>query len=350
MLTQLLDHINGSGPMRFDAFMEVCLYDPAAGFFSAGEVRPGTQGDFVTSPEVSPLFGELIARWANGVRGDLWATVEIGAGSGALLAPMLATMSNTSAFAVERSRSARETIGMLLPTVSVVDSVVDIPTSGAVVILNEVLDNVSAALVRRTDEGWSEIAVGTDDGALSLVEVPPRDAVVEWALLYLTDMPVGAMAPVQMAAGALVESIIETFDEVAICVIDYGGSAAELAWRPDGGVVRTYRHQHAGLDYLVHPGQTDITVDVNTDAIVATAQRAGAQVELMTQRDFLLSLGADEMLSELRSSEIDLARSGDVMGQLKERSRGVDLRALLDPSGFGSFKVITMVRKPNTTP
>lgn len=152
---------------------------------------------------------------------------------------------------------------------------------------------------------------------------------VEWASRYLTDLPVGAMASVQIAAGKLIESIVEALDDVAICVIDYGGSTAELAGRSDADVVRTYRHQRSGFDYLTHPGQTDITVDVNTDAIVAIAERLGTQVEVMTQRDFLLSLGADEMLSELRTSEIALARRGDVMGQLRERSRGVELRTLI---------------------
>lgn len=350
MLPLLFDHIGTSGPMPFDDFMELCLYDTDEGFFSAGGVRPGTQGDFVTAPEVSPLFGELLARWVNRVRDESWATIEIGAGSGALLAPLLEAMPDTSAFVVERSSSARETIGKLLPSVAIADSIVDVVAPGAVVILNEVLDNVPTALVRRTDRGWSEIAVDVDSGALSLVEVPPRDAAVEWASQHLKDTPVGAMAPVQIAAGALVESILDTFDEVAICVIDYGGSGTELAGRPDDDVVRTYRHQRSGFDYLAHPGLTDITVDVNTDAIAVLAERFGAKVEVTTQRDFLRSAGADEMLSELRSSEIAMARSGDVMGQLKARSRTVELRALLDPSGFGAFKVITIVRKRDTTP
>lgn len=346
MLARLVDHINRSGPIRFDAFMEACLYDPEAGFFAAGDVRPGTQGDFVTSPEISTLFGELIARWADGVRGEAWATVEIGAGSGVLLAPMLAALGETAAFAIERSRSARAAIGELLPAVTLVDSIGEVAAPGAVVVLNEVLDNLPAALVRRTEQGWRELAVAVEGEELTLVEVPPRDDVATWASRHLTDLPVGEMASVQLAASALVESVLETFDEVAICVIDYGGSAAELAGKSGADVVRTYRHQRRGFDYLVYPGHVDITVDVNTDAVVAVGHAAGAEVQVTTQREFLLSLGADELLSGFRSAETALARSGDVLGQLKERSRGVELRALLDPSGLGSFKVITIVRTP----
>ncbi len=344
MITQLVDLISAAGPMPFDDFMERCLYDRDSGFFAAGVVRPGTQGDFVTAPEVSPLFGELIARWANGVRGESWATVEIGAGSGALLVPMLAAVPNTRAFVVERSQSARETIGKLLPTVAIVDSIADVSASGAVVVLNEVLDNVPAALVRRTDQGWSEIAVGVDEDGLVLVDVTPRDEVVEWASQHLSDVPLGAMAPVQMAAGKLIASIIEAFDEFAICAIDYGGSVAELARRSDNDVVRTYRHQRSGFDYLVHPGHTDITVDVNTDAIAAVGRRYGAIVRSMSQADFLAELGATDLIHELRSQEHQLAAYGDVMGQLKARSDALGISTLIDPRGFGRFRVVTLER------
>ena len=72
--------------MRFDTYMDACLYDPDGGYFSAGRVRPGTGSDFVTSPEVSPAFGALIAGWAaeSDPSGNA-ALIEIGAGSGALL-------------------------------------------------------------------------------------------------------------------------------------------------------------------------------------------------------------------------------------------------------------------------
>ena len=78
MFGRLLHRIESSGPILFDEYMEICLYDSENGFFTAGALRPGTDGDFVTSPEVSPWFGRLIGRWVGASTPDDWPIVEIG--------------------------------------------------------------------------------------------------------------------------------------------------------------------------------------------------------------------------------------------------------------------------------
>ncbi|MEZ5174728.1 MAG: SAM-dependent methyltransferase [Acidimicrobiia bacterium] len=344
MLSQILEHIEASGPMPFDVFMEMCLYDENHGFFAAGRGGPGATADFVTAPEISPLFGTLVGEWAKARIRDDWIVVEIGGGTGALLGPMLGVVGGIDTYVIERSRPAREGIIASIPGTKAVRSIGEIAAKGAVVVMNEVLDNIPAAIVRRTPEGWIEVAVGADDGSLCLVDLSVRPEVASWASEHIGSVPVGTVASVQLRASDLVAQVFEAFDEVALVVFDYGGVADELAARPPGEVVRTYRRQRTGFDYLRHPGETDITVDVNTDAVASVATTAGADVESQLQSDFLRSLGAQETLDRLKQQEIACAKAGDVMGQLKARSDGLALRALLDPAGFGGFAVVTAER------
>jgi SAM-dependent MidA family methyltransferase len=327
--------------------METCLYDPIDGFFTAGRLRPGERGDFVTSPEVSPLFGSLIGAWAGSVARDGWALIEVGSGSGNLLSAMHEAVPSLDPWAVERSDAARAATSALVPDAVVVDSVADVLATHAVVVMNEVLDNAPAALVRRRGERYLEVAVGVEGEALVLTEVEARSAVVSWAERFLQDLAEGRLASVQIGAWQLLTDILERFDGVALCVIDYGGGSAMLTAQPEEHVVRTYRHQRTGFDFLAEPGDTDITVDVNVDAVVELGTVFGAKVAAMTQREFLLQVGARTLLDTLTDTEHEAARSGDVMTQLKTRSESVGLRALLDPAGFGTFKVVTMLREPD---
>lgn len=184
MKQRIMNDIAASGPMYFDTFMDKCLYDPVDGFFSMGKVRPGMDADFVTSPEVSPMFGLVVGGWA--VRAQQTRSpilIEAGAGSGALLEELAPYWFDVGldVYAVEVSQDARDAITRALPKVSVVGSFEDLPrTSDAVVVANEVLDNLPAALARRVDQRWVELAIDEADGELSLCDVPARSQVVSW--------------------------------------------------------------------------------------------------------------------------------------------------------------------------
>jgi NADH dehydrogenase [ubiquinone] 1 alpha subcomplex assembly factor 7 len=355
MISRVSEYIQANGPMTFDVFMEMCLYDPDSGFFSAGAVRPGERGDFVTSPEISPAFGVLLGRWAAmglpATHDPGWAVVEVGAGSGSLIRQLVNGLdAGTAAYAVERSDAARLEIAKAVPSVQVVPDIDHIAAQHIVVVLNEVLDNIPASLVRRVGDGWDEIVIGLDGEELHLVDQPARPDVRLWATEHLGSMPDGSIATVQLTANALMESILNRFDGVSMCVIDYGGTTKELSSRTSLNVVRTYRHQRTGFDYLLHPGETDITVDVNIDALSVLGRQHGARVRSMSQSEFLKELGALELIDDLRSVEQQHASDGDVMGQLKARSEALGISALIDPNGFGSFNVVTFDREPRGRP
>jgi len=346
MRQQIIDRIYANGLMPFDTFMDMCLYDPVDGFFSTGKVRPGTGADFVTSPEVSPMFGLLVGSWA--VRAQRTRSpilVEIGAGSGALLEELAPYWFDVGldVYAVEVSAEARDAIARLLPDVKVVASFDQLPKGAdAVVVANEVLDNLPAALARRKDDGWVEIAVDAVDGELSLVDVPARKEVIGWCDAVFSDAPDGAVVSVQLAARFFIEGVLKRFKRVSMCIIDYGASATDLALRDPESVVRTYKTHRTGHDWLGHPSETDITVDVNITAIELAARSLGASVTIASQRDFLIEQDIGEFIDDAADMERRHAASGQVMEQLVSRSERVNLEALLDPEGLGGFQVITI--------
>ncbi len=348
MKPRLIDLIGRNGAIPFDKFMEMCLYDPEAGFFASGAVRPGEHGDFVTSPEVSPWFGRFLGRWAIGTApSDGAILVEIGSGSGSLLEPLVDEAGErfSEVFAVEVSEAARVAITERVPSATVVPSVGDLPHDRqAVVIANEVLDNMPSRLVERTADGWVEIKVGESEGALSFVSEQADQSLSRWCDARLGWVPPGHLLVAQQRFLPWMEELTATLASFSACVVDYSGSTRELGERDREATVRSYRSQRSGLDYLSHPGETDITLDVNADVLAAASHEAGIEMRTVDQRTFLSDHGAVDALSDLSDAQIEYASGGDVMAQLASRSESVGVSALLDSKGLGGFSVFLMSR------
>ena len=330
--------------MYFDRFMEIALYDPEQGFFGSGRLRSHRSGDFLTSPEVSPLFGETLARFVMGEHqrvGGLDTVVDCGAGSGSLLTPLLAELEGISGYAVEVSPAARESLRARLPQVTVVGSLDEVPAPFAgVIIANELLDNLPAAVAVRSGEGWTEEAVSVAGEGLLTTSVPARPEVAAWAEVHAPGLPAGSRVEVQIAAGHWLRSALGSLRTGAVVVIDYGDSGAGLAPRRAEGTIRTYRAHHLGPDPLLEPGATDITMDVDFSALEAVAQASGAAVEYRTQAEFLTAWGLRDRLSDLRHRELQAARGEATMERLKLRSRVTEAETLLHPRGLGDFRVL----------
>ena len=344
---RLLARIAGSGPLPFEEFMAAALYDPDGGFFSTGPLRSAEDGDFLTSPEVSPLFGASLARFvaAEWERlGDVagFAVVDVGAGSGSLLAPLLDGLDPPSpAWAVEASPAARAALAEVVGEPRVVDSIGGLPGPiTGVIVANELLDNLPTAIAVRVGDGWEERWVGASDDVLELVARPARSSVAAWCEAYAGRVPNGGLVEVQLAATQWIGTALSALAAGALVVIDYGGTAEELESRRTQGTLRTYRAHHLGPDPLLEPGETDITSDVNFTALRAAAEDAGAQVELQRQDDFLAGLGLRDELRALRHRELELARGEDTMERLQVRSRRTEAETLLHPRGLGDFRVL----------
>lgn len=338
----ILERIDDDGPVPFDEFQRISLYHPL-GFFGGSTLRSQKAGDFLTSPEVSPLFGHTLARLVDAelsrVDGDV--VVEVGAGSGSLLGPLLGAAEHpVQAWAVEVSPPARESLAAIVGE-RVVGSLDEVPSPfRGVVLANELLDNIPVAIAVRTSDGWRERWVGRDGGDLCLVDAPAREEVADWAERFGLPCPEGGVVEVQIEACEWIVDALGRLSAGTLVLIDYGDVTENLATRREEGTLRTYRAHHLGPHPLDEPGATDITSDVNFTAMLAAAQGAGAEVELVRQDELLARLGLRDVLSDLRRRELEVARGDDTLERMKLRSTKTEVETLLHPRGLGDFRAL----------
>ena len=332
---RIISEIDSHGPIPFERFMEIALYGQN-GFFTGGVVRSEKAGDFLTSPEVSPLFGRTLAEFVRLEHeriGDPFTLVEAAAGSGSLLRPLLEVY-DVPALAVETSPAARSRLA------GVADVGDSMPHSvRGVVIANELLDNLPMALAQNVDGEWRERWVGVEDDQLVFVDTPARTEVSDWLNANAGPVIEGGWVEVQLAAEEWVSAVWDSIEEGALLVFDYGDIAVNLLSRRQDGTLRTYRAHHLGPHPLDEPGQTDITADVNFTPLLASTGG-----ELIRQDDFLADLGLRDRLSEIRHQELEAARSGDESRRLELRALKTEAETLLHPRGLGDFRVL-VVRK-----
>jgi SAM-dependent MidA family methyltransferase len=337
---RIRSEIEIGGPMPFERFMDLALYDPQSGFFTGGRLRSERSGDFLTSPEVSALFGETLARYVSDEQeriGEPFEVVEVAAGSGSLIGPLLRAV-DVPAFVVEASPAARTVLGDVVAPDRVLTDLPD--RIRGVVIGNELIDNLPMALAERVAGAWRERWVGLDDDGLAMVDAPARTEVAEWLDEFAGDVSDGGWVEAQLVAGAWVRMVLERLEAGSLLLFDYGDTAENLIPRRQDGTLRTYRAHHLGPHPLDEPGETDITADVNFTALAAAAESAGSVVEIHRQDDFLIALGLGDRLSELRHAELAAARSGDEMERLRLRTLKMEAETLLHPRGLGDFRVL----------
>ena len=299
--------------------VELALYHPEFGFYEAGGAA-GRSGDFLTSPEVGPLFGAVLARaldawWMELGEPEPFTVVEVGAGRGALAKAVLAAAPACGPalryVAVERSSALRA----LHPQSSA--TMPDEPFTG-VVLANELLDNLPFGLLERTPGGWAEVRV---DAELSEILVP-----VEHDL----EAPVRARVPVQRAARQWVDTARELADRVV--VIDYADTTDSMARRPWTDWVRTYRGHGRGGHPLSDLGRQDITCEVAVDQLPPAMSNR-------SQAEFLRAFGIEELAEDARRAWRERAHIGDLQA-LVSRSRVHEAAALTDQTGLGAFRVL----------
>ncbi|HSM45782.1 MAG TPA: SAM-dependent methyltransferase, partial [Acidimicrobiia bacterium] len=221
---RIIDEIEATGPMPFERFMEISLYDPQ-GFFGGLTLRSQKSGDFLTSPEVSRLFGETLARYVDRIRDEIggpFQLVEVAAGSGSLLRPLL-KMLDIDALAIEASPAARDALDGLVDVSPVLSEKIR-----GVVIANELLDNLPMALAQRVDGTWRERWVGAEGPELTFVDADPREEVMAWLADYAGPVVDGGWVEVQLEARRWVADVLQRLEAGALLLIDYGDTAENL--------------------------------------------------------------------------------------------------------------------------
>jgi SAM-dependent MidA family methyltransferase len=315
--------------------MELALYG-GHGYFATERI--GRRGDFLTSPEVGPLFGAVVARALDAEferlgHPDPFTVVDAGAGPGTLARAVLAARpACTPALryvAVEVAEGPRR------QHPPGVESVGDLPSGriDGVVLANELLDNLPFRLAV-FDGAWREAHVAeSPDGRFVEVLAGPLDPVPA----VLPERPAhGARAPLQEAAAGWVTRARAIVRSGRVVVIDYvRPTTAEMANRPWRDWLRTYRGHERGAHYLAAAGEQDITADVALDQL-------GEPDASCTQAEFLRGEGIDALVAEGRAAWTRAAASPD-LNAMAMRSRVREAEALLDPHGLGGFTVVQWI-------
>jgi len=370
------ERIGRFGPIPFSEYLELVLYDERVGFYETGG-RAGRRGDFITSPEVGPLFGAVIGRaldswWRELGRPDPFVLVDAGAGPGTLARAVLAARPACSGalryVLCERSAMQRAHHGEGLPLVPAAQAfsrprgedvgeseepIVDVTGRGplvvslgelpvgpftGVVLANELLDNLPFDLLVHDGE-WREARVAiAPDGRLVELLVPARRVPAGLP----PRAPHGARVPVAGAAADWLAGALERLGRGVVVMIDYASTTAALAQRPYREWLRTYRGHERGGHYLADPGEQDITAEVPLDQLAAV--RAPESVQ--TQAQFLVRHGLDELVEEGRQIWAERAHVGD-LAALTARSRVREAEALTAADGLGAFTVAEWRASPH---
>ena len=294
------------GPITTAQFMTYCLHDPAAGYYAT---RPGLgpQGDFVTAPEVSQMFGELIGVWVMAAweamgRPDPVHLVELGPGRGVLMSDVLRAaglrpdfLKALLLYLIEASPALRLQQQARLAAFAPIhaDRLEEVPAGAPLIVLaNEFFDCLPARQFVRKDRAWFEQRIGLDAaGELAFGLAPPPSGV---------DLPVRAkdgavfeVSAAQEAFGQMLASRLAADGGLAL-IIDYGRD------RPEFGDTFQGLAQHRKIDPLAAPGEADLTVHVDFPAVAAAARAGGAQVSaIVGQGEFLARIGLGDRLAAL---------------------------------------------------
>jgi SAM-dependent MidA family methyltransferase len=323
------------GWISFARFMELALYAPGLGYYAAGARKLGAEGDFVTAPEISPLFGRTLAWQAVEIMAQSAPQIlELGAGSGKLAADLLAELEQLNCLPEryriievspdlrERQQALlRERLPHLLNRVQWLDALPE--TISGTVIANEVLDALPVHLVRwyALDVGRDlsrhggevginpdlqnrehiiyERGVSIDSGSFIWQNRPIEDP----ALLQIArgiSVPDGYLSEISLAARGLVASLCERVQQGVLLLVDYGFGAGEYyhPQRAQGTLMCHYRH-HAHDDPFFLPGLQDITAHLDFSAVAESALASGAQLlGYTTQAHFLINCGIADFLAE----------------------------------------------------
>jgi len=351
---RIIARISDEGPITFREFMAIALYEPRLGYYCSGRETMGRAGDYLTSPEVSPIFGAMVGRqlremWEVMGSPARWDVVEAGAGNGTLCRDILHWAQRRSSEFFEATRySVVEPVpsqqvrqrkglepGSLDDKVCWPDEMPDV-IEGCV-LSNELLDSMPVYRAQVDGGELREIFVNWDGNQFREELREPSTAEMKRYFGRLGLMPgEGCRAEVNLEAidwisrggGALRGGFMLTFD--------YGYEAGELyaPWRKDGTLLCFYKH-NPSIDPYARIGRQDMTSHVDFTSLGHAGEAAGLKtLGLVSQSEFLINLGIGEAL----------AARGDELSLEERLARRRAVSELVDPAGLGRIKVLVQAK------
>lgn len=311
-LPELIDmQIRSSGPMSVASYMALCLTHPTKGYYKSDDPL-GTAGDFVTAPEISQMFGELIGfffvnLWQQMGSPRAFTLLELGPGRGTLMADMLRVACRAEGFRDALDLRLFETNPALISEQNArlepyepkwIDSFEKVGEGPLLVVANEFFDALPIRQFVRMADGWHERMVGLTDGQRSFGLNPtpiPVTAMPE----AVANAETNAVFEVGLASGEVMKRLagIVSTQGGAILAIDYGYGRTQT-----GETLQGVR-KHAYADVLDAPGEVDLSAHVDFEALGSVAAKAGLAVQpLATQGQFLTRLGITERAKALSAA------------------------------------------------
>jgi NADH dehydrogenase [ubiquinone] 1 alpha subcomplex assembly factor 7 len=335
-----------TGPISIASFMADCLMHPSHGYYVSRDPF-GSSGDFITAPEISQMFGELIGlclaqTWLDQGAPARFALVELGPGRGTLMADILRATAKVGGFhdalqlhLVETSPALRKAQARLLPAAHWHDDVTTLPNLPLFVVANEFFDALPIRQFVRAGQGWRERMIGLSaagDGlCLGLSDAAPLAELAD-RLVDTKDGDIVETCPPLPAIIATLSAKIARFGGAAL-IIDYGD------WQSLGDTWQALAG-HAPSDPIAHPGQADLTAHVDFAAIAAHCAPL-RHSRLTTQGVFLDRLGITA-----RAQKLAGALTGPALDQHIAAHR-----RLTHPAEMGDlFKVMSLYPATATPP
>jgi SAM-dependent MidA family methyltransferase len=342
--------IRSSGPMPVWRYMELCLMHPEHGYYLSRDPL-GREGDFITAPEVSQMFGELLGLWAASVwkaigSPSLLRLIELGPGRGTMMADALRALrvlpplyQALSVHLVEINPVLREKQKATLSgprNIAWHDTIDDVPDGPSVIFANEYFDVLPIHQVVKRETGWHERTVELDvSGRLVFGAAPEPTSHFDILLPPLVRAaPIGAVFEWRPDAEIMkIASRVRDQDGAAL-IIDYGHV------RSDAGDTFQAIARHSFADPLKNPGQADITAHVDFEALVRATEDLGARVHgPVPQGDFLRRLGIETRAVTLMAKTTPEV-SEDIAAALQRLIGG-------GRGGMGSMFKVLAVSEPN---
>lgn len=352
----------GGGSISFAEFMQLALYAPGLGYYSAGSAKFGAAGDFVTAPEISPVFGHVLARQCAAVLRQLEkpGILEIGAGSGALAVQMLEALTDAGVpperYAIlEASADLRDRQEARIRRQRPEDlhriAWLSAPPErfSGVIIANEVADALPVERFRRTSAGVLQCRVTARRDAFEWCDAPAPGFLAE-AVRHIEEdlgarLPDGYVSELSAGLPAWIREVARCLASGFVFLFDYGVSRREY-YAPDrgGGWLRCHFRHRAHEDPLCWPGIQDISAWVDFTAVAEAASAAGLDIAgYVSQAHFLLHGGLEQELARSpalpAAAQLELSRQVKVLtlpGEMGERVKCIGLcRGRIDtPTSF----------------
>ncbi len=363
----LLNEIDANnGQIGFDRFMEMALYQPGLGYYSAGARKFGRDGDFTTAPETSPLFSICIARQCEQVFNQTGSAVvlELGAGTGIMACDILAELRRRNALPaqyliLETSADLRQRQQQLLQQrhADIYDRLVWLDTLpgkplDGVIVANEVLDAIPVHRFSMLNYNAYELLVGRDENSFvwqqSSSEFMPEQ-MQQYLGGLLQDLPDGYVSEFNALLPPFIEALSVSLGTGAILLIDYGYPRREYyhPQRTDGTLACYYRHRRHDNPFL-YTGLQDITASVDFALVAESAHAYGLDIHgYTTQAGFLVACGLEKIITELSAGDDKaflrytqqagkLILPGEMGETFKVMILGRNVQAPLIGSGFAS--------------